>query len=212
MDANHDRTHCRRARFLRKLWALARPYWFAEERQRLEFWGFSMIDKRGVDRPRAARGRSSALSVLIVYMSKLFNAWNARFYNALQDKNAEAFWDELIYWVVLAAIFIVAAVYRLWLTQLLTIRWRRWLSEVYFRDWLADRTYYRMELISARAPTTPSSASSRTARRLPRRRLNLAGQPAAAGHDADHLRHRAVGPVGRASCCRSSAASPFPAT
>jgi len=86
------------------------------------------------------------LSVLIVYMSKLINSWNARFFNALQEKNAEAFWAELLYWVVLVALFIVAFVYRLWLTQLLTIRWRRWLSEVYFRDWLADRTYYRMEL------------------------------------------------------------------
>ena len=28
--------------FLRKLWALARPYWFAQERQRIEFWGFSV--------------------------------------------------------------------------------------------------------------------------------------------------------------------------
>ncbi len=64
----------------------------------------------------------------------------------MQDKNAEAFWTELQYWVVLAFLFIVAAVYRQWLTQLLTIRWRRWLSEVYFRDWLADRTYYHMEL------------------------------------------------------------------
>ena len=44
--------------------------------------------------------------------------------------------------------FIIAVVYRSWLTQILTIRWRRWLSEVYFRDWLADRTYYRMELTS----------------------------------------------------------------
>jgi putative ATP-binding cassette transporter len=33
-----------------------------------------------------------------------------------------------------------------WLVQLLTIRWRRWLSRVYFHDWLADRTYYHMEL------------------------------------------------------------------
>ena len=66
----------------------------------------------------------------------------------MQDKNADAFWAELQYWVVLVALFIVAFVYRLWLTQMLTIRWRRWLSEVYFRDWLADRTYYRMELVS----------------------------------------------------------------
>ena len=81
-------------------------------------------------------------------MSKLINSWNARFFNALQDRNADAFWYELQYWVVLVALFIIAIVYRLWLQQLLTIRWRRWLSEVYFRDWLADRTYYRMELIS----------------------------------------------------------------
>jgi putative ATP-binding cassette transporter len=131
--------------FLSKLWVLARPYWFAEERQALALWGRSVMVKESW----IARGLLAVvvgLSVLIVYMSKLINAWNARFFNALQDKNAEAFWAELLYWVVLVALFIVAFVYRLWLTQLLTIRWRRWLSEVYFRDWLADRTYYRMEL------------------------------------------------------------------
>ena len=124
---------------------LAKPYWFAEERQALSLWGRSVTVKESW----IARGLLAVivgLSVLIVYMSKLINAWNARFFNALQDKNAEAFWAELRYWVVLVALFIVAFVYRLWLTQLLTIRWRRWLSEVYFRDWLADRTYYRMEL------------------------------------------------------------------
>ena len=133
--------------FLSKLWVLSKPYWFAEERQALGLWGRSVTVKESW----IARGLLAVivgLSVLIVYMSKLINAWNARFFNALQDKNAEAFWAELQYWVVLVALFIVAFVYRLWLTQLLTIRWRRWLSEVYFRDWLADRTYYRMELTS----------------------------------------------------------------
>jgi vitamin B12/bleomycin/antimicrobial peptide transport system ATP-binding/permease protein len=86
------------------------------------------------------------MSVLLVYISKLINSWYARFYNALQEKNADVFWDELQFFAVLAFFFIVTGVYRLWLTQLLTIRWRRWLSEVYFRDWLADRTYYHMEL------------------------------------------------------------------
>ena len=133
--------------FLSKLWVLARPYWFAEEQQTIAVWGRSVTIKESW----IARGLLAVivgLSVLIVYMSKLINAWNARFFNALQDKNAEAFWAELQYWVVLVALFIVAFVYRLWLTQMLTIRWRRWLSEVYFRDWLADRTYYRMELVS----------------------------------------------------------------
>ncbi len=133
--------------FLSKLWVLAKPYWFAEERQTIRLLGRSVLVKESW----IARGLLAlivGLSVLIVYMSKLINAWNARFFNALQDKNAEAFWSELQYWVILVALLIVAIVYRLWLQQMLTIRWRRWLSDVYFRDWLADRTYYRMELVS----------------------------------------------------------------
>jgi putative ATP-binding cassette transporter len=131
--------------FAGKLWVLTRPYWFAEERQRIGLWGFSV----SVKECWIARGllaASIALSVLIVYISKLINSWNARFFNALQERNAEVFWSELGLWVVLVALFIVAVVYRTWLMQLLTIRWRRWLSQVYFRDWLADRTYYHMEL------------------------------------------------------------------
>jgi len=131
--------------FAGKLWVLTRPYWFAEERQTFELWGTTFRVKECW----IARGLLAvivALSILVVYISKLINSWNARFFNALQDKNAEAFWYELYYWIVLVAFFIVAVVYRVWLTQLLTIRWRRWLSQVYFRDWLADRTYYHMEL------------------------------------------------------------------
>ena len=133
--------------FLSKLWVLARPYWFAEERQSIGWRGYTVTVKESW----IARGLLAVivlLTIFIVYMSKLINAWNARFFNALQDKNADAFWFELKYWVVLVALFIIAFVYRFWLQQLLTIRWRRWLSEVYFRDWLADRTYYRMELVS----------------------------------------------------------------
>ena len=90
-------------------------------------------------------------NVFLVYLAKLLNEWNARFFNALQDKNVEAFWAELRYFVILAFIFIVVAVYRLWFRQMLQIRWRRWLTAVYYRDWLAERTYYRMELVGAAA-------------------------------------------------------------
>src|SRR5262245_16342776 len=131
--------------FAGKLWVLTRPYWFADERQTIRFRGFAFAVKECW----IARGLLLlivGLSVLVVYISKLINSWNARFFNALQDRDAEAFWSELYIWIALVALFIVALVYRVWLMQLLTIRWRRWLSQVFFRDWLADRTYYRMEL------------------------------------------------------------------
>ncbi|HWB47326.1 MAG TPA: ABC transporter ATP-binding protein/permease [Hyphomicrobiaceae bacterium] len=131
--------------FLGKLWVLTRPYWFAQDRANVGYgnWSFT-VRESWVGRSLLAV--IVALNIAIVYMSKLLNAWNARFFNALQEKNSDAFWYELKYWTVLVAIFIITFVYRQWLTQLLTIRWRRWLSHVYFHDWLADRTYYHMEL------------------------------------------------------------------
>ena len=133
--------------FLTKLWALSRPYWFAEDWQIVRIGPWTLrLRERWI--ARALLLTIVALSVFVVYVSKLLNEWNSRFFNALQEKNAGAFWHELKYWAAIVAIYIVVAVYRLWLRQLLTIRWRRWLSEVYFRDWLADRTYYRMELVN----------------------------------------------------------------
>ena len=121
--------------FVAKLWKLTAPYFWSEER-----WS-----------ARALLVIVVGSGVFLVYLAKLLNEWNARFFNALEDKNVDAFWAELRYFVVLALIFIVVAVYRLWFRQMLQIRWRRWLTGVYYRDWLAERTYYRMELTGAAA-------------------------------------------------------------
>ena len=109
---------------------LVRPYWFAQERQTSACWGTSFTVKEAW----IARGLLAvivALSILVVYISKLINSWNARFFNALQDKNADAFWAELdLLGGAGVVFFIVAPSIASWLRQLLTIRWRRWLSEV----------------------------------------------------------------------------------
>jgi vitamin B12/bleomycin/antimicrobial peptide transport system ATP-binding/permease protein len=132
--------------FFAKLWALSRPYWYAAEWQTVRVGPWT-LQLRECWIARANLLAIIALSVLSVYAAKLLNAWNARFYNALQEKNQVVFWHELNFFSIIAIIYIVMAVYRMWLQQLATVRWRRWLSQVYFRDWLADRTYYRMELM-----------------------------------------------------------------
>src|SRR5215831_533643 len=99
--------------FLRDLWALTRPYWFSEER-----W--------------IARGLLAtvvAMNLGLVFLTVVFNEWNNLFYNTLQDKNYAEFLHQLIRFGELAAIFIVIAVYRTYLRQLLQIKWRRWLTE-----------------------------------------------------------------------------------
>ena len=52
----------------------------------------------------------------------------------------------LLQFSLLAAAFIVSAVYQLYLNQMLQIRWRRWLTDRYLEPGSASRTYYRMQL------------------------------------------------------------------
>src|ERR1700687_1458023 len=116
--------------FFRKLWRLTKPYWSSEER-------------------RMARGLLAVvvgLNLGQVYLSVLFNDWNGRFYDSLQQKDLPKFWHELLIFTFLAFSFIVVGVYQYYLRQMLIIRWRRWLTERYQTNWLANRVYYRMEL------------------------------------------------------------------
>ncbi|MFZ5693778.1 MAG: ABC transporter ATP-binding protein/permease [Pseudomonadota bacterium] len=87
-----------------------------------------------------------AIELSIVAVNVLINQWNARFFNALQDRNWDNFVKELSIFCVLAAIFILLAVYQLYLNQWLQIRWRTWMTRVYLDRWLASSTHYRMQL------------------------------------------------------------------
>ena len=80
-------------------------------------------------------------------LNVLLNSWNNAFYNALQDKDWDAFVYQLGYFCVLATTFILLAVYQLYLNQWLQIRWRRWLTETYLDRWLTEANHYRMQLL-----------------------------------------------------------------
>jgi putative ATP-binding cassette transporter len=88
-----------------------------------------------------------ALELAGVWILVLVNQWNARFYNALQDRNWDAFVSELGFFCILAAAYIVIAVYQLYLQQWLEIRWRRWMTEKYLDSWLQRANHYRMQLL-----------------------------------------------------------------
>ena len=71
--------------------------------------------------------------------------------------NWDSFVSEIIYFSVLAAIFIVLAVYQLYLNQWLQIRWRRWMTPHYLGEWLHRPTTTGCSF-RATPPTTPTSA------------------------------------------------------
>jgi len=116
---------------LATVWRIASPYFRSEER-----WAARLLLAAII-----------AIELGIVAITVLLNQWNARFYNALQDKNWDSFVYELGYFCVLAAIFIVAAVYQLYLNQWLQIRWRRWMTRAYLDRWLESSNHYRMQLL-----------------------------------------------------------------
>jgi putative ATP-binding cassette transporter len=130
--------------FCRKAWALTRPYFASEDKWK-------------------ARGLLVAIVLLnlgAVYMLVLLNEWNRVFYDALQEKNQPVFWEQLGRFTYLAFAFIIIAVYRFYLTQLLEIRWRAWMTAHYLQRWLADHAFYRMEL--ARYANTGTNGTNST--------------------------------------------------
>jgi vitamin B12/bleomycin/antimicrobial peptide transport system ATP-binding/permease protein len=104
---------------------------------------------RGEDRwpGRALLATVVSLELATVFLNVQFNQWNARFYNAVQEKNWDIFKSELLFFCGLAALFIIVAVYQLYLQQWLRIRWRNWLTEKYLARWLERGTHYRMRTV-----------------------------------------------------------------
>lgn len=87
-----------------------------------------------------------SLELALVGLNVIYNQWNARFYDSLQNKDWETFKRELLFFSVLAGAFIVVAVYKLYMQQWLRIRWREWMNEKYLSRWLQHSAHYRMRL------------------------------------------------------------------
>ncbi|VVO24953.1 ABC transporter ATP-binding protein/permease [Pseudomonas fluorescens] len=118
-----------RGQFLRRVWKMTTPYWRSEEKGKAWTLLIAVI----------------ALSLFSVAISVWINSWYKDFYNALQQKDEAAFWQLILYFCGIAAVAILGAVYRLYLTQMLSIRWRAWLTEQHFSRWLGHKNYYQLE-------------------------------------------------------------------
>src|SRR5215469_6088011 len=140
----------------KEAWAITRPYWFSEER-----W--------------VALGLLAAvlaMNLATVWINVRLNTWRNDFYNTLQNYDEAAFFYQLGLFTVLAGAYIALLVYALYLQQMLQIRWRRWMTEVYLREWLADKTYYRLQL-TGDATDNPDQRIAEDLSQFPAQTLNL---------------------------------------
>ncbi|MEJ1165758.1 ABC transporter ATP-binding protein/permease [Variovorax sp. CCNWLW186] len=133
------------AQVLRRVLALSAPYFKSEEKWR-------------------ARGMFAAVIALnlgTVYVAVLLNDWSRVFFDALQNKNEPVFWTQLLRFTYIAMAGIGVAVLKFYLTQLLQVRWRAWMTRNYLSRWMANRTFYRLEL--ARYAQKPGTADDQPA-------------------------------------------------
>ena len=87
------------------------------------------------------------IELSIVAITVILNQWYNRFYNTLQNYDWDGFVSAILFFCVLAAIYTVLAVYQNYLNLWLQIRWRRWMTQTYLRQWLNTANHYRMQLL-----------------------------------------------------------------
>lgn len=111
-------------------WKLMSSYWHSKEK-----W-----------KARGLLAGVVALSLGQVYMLVLLNGWNNDFYNALQERTFEEFWPLIGQFTCFAFLYIIMAVYAIYVKQILEIKWRSWMTEKYLDKWLGHQIYYRLQV------------------------------------------------------------------
>lgn len=120
-----------KAAFWSAFWALAKPYWVSEARRKGVILLCSVV----------------GFTLALVWVEVQFNDWNKGFYDTFEHKDRLGFYLELGRFAFLAVLFIVLAVYKQYLQQMLMIEWRSWLTDTYLQDWLDGQAYYRLQLL-----------------------------------------------------------------
>src|SRR5271169_2942908 len=115
-------------RFRRRLWKLARPYWVSEKK-----W--------------VALGLL-ALMILVSAALKGSSVWisyvNRDLMTALTDHDQPTFFHKLLVVIIYNLVAAPTAALGGYLTGMLMIHWRQWLTERFLDDSFRDRAFYRI--------------------------------------------------------------------
>lgn len=118
------------SQFIRNIWQLIAPYWRSPEKKIASLLLAGII----------------SLSLGEVYINVQLNKWNKEFYDALQAMDKRAFFAALAHFLWLALSLVITIVYKVYVSQMLQIRWRRWLTGSFLDRWLDRQIHYRMSL------------------------------------------------------------------
>jgi len=140
---------------LKRFWSIAHRYWFSEEKGK-------------------ARGLLLVITIMLISytaLSVLLNQQRGGLITALSQQNEDAFWEKLfIYFGVLVAYVPLFAGAK-YLSGLLGILWRRWLTGRFLDHYFRDRAYY--QLASSSNIDNPDQGIAQDLRSFTERSLNF---------------------------------------
>ena len=116
-------------KLFRGFWILFKAYWASEEK-----W-----------KARGLLAVVISMNFAMVYLLVQLNEWYQIFWDALQNYEEESFWPLIGRFSAIAFIYIMIAVYAIYLRQMLQIKWRTWMTKNYLREWMGGQIYYRLQ-------------------------------------------------------------------
>ncbi len=130
-----------------QIWKLLYPYFATRDLTTVRIWPIPAfrIQERWI-------ALSLAITVIAIEFGQVainvrLSYFNRDWFNAIQAKDASAFWTLLFtvfcFWAV---VFITSAIIQYVLQSYLLIGWRRWLTSRYTHRWLENHAHYRMQL------------------------------------------------------------------
>jgi vitamin B12/bleomycin/antimicrobial peptide transport system ATP-binding/permease protein len=120
-------------RLLRQFWAIAKLYWFSEERWK-------------------ARGILALLLVLLISftaMNAVLNFVGRDFFTALSERNAPEFYRMVWIYFGVFVVAIPVSVFYVYVRDKLGLYWRQWLTKYFLDRYFRNRAYYDINAISA---------------------------------------------------------------
>ncbi len=134
---------------VRQIMQIADRYFNADETGRARVWPF---------RPYTARERHIAVAMVVVLVLLnqaevgvlvRLNFFNRDLFDAIQDHNAAAFWQQLLsVFTPWAFGYVAMTVIEFFVRSMLVIRWRRWLTDYFVSRWLNRHNHYRISLVA----------------------------------------------------------------
>ncbi len=141
-----------RLEVVRQITRIADRYFNATERGEARIWPF---------RPFSALERNIAVGmvVLLVLINQAqvgitvrLSFFNRDWFNAIQNRDAATFWQQLLFiFTPWAFVYVASAVLEFFTQSMLVIRWRRWLTDHLISRWLAGHTHYHISLLGTDA-------------------------------------------------------------